>query len=144
MVAYYHVILRSIVIFCHDVFKIFSCRTLDVFHGECSGRLVCTYCAVQSCSALFAELPMILVIKTPFTFQPMPRQGGSVVSMSDPLPGGCKFDPQLRRLFFPAYFHLSPLQKHVKKVVGGFEKKSCVNTGVRKPGNTYASLTAMI
>ena len=27
---------------------------------------------------------------------------------------------------------------------GGFGKKSCVNTGVRKPGNTYASPTAMI
>ena len=31
---------------------------------------------------------------------------------------------------------LSPLQKHVRKVVGGFGKKSCVSTGVRKPGNT--------
>ena len=30
------------------------------------------------------------------------------------------------------------------KVVGGFGKKSCVSTGVRKPGNTYASPTAMI
>ena len=29
-----------------------------------------------------------------------------------------------------------PLQKHVRKVVGGFGKKSCVSTGVRKPGNT--------
>ena len=36
---------------------------------------------------------------------------------------GCEFDPQLRRLFFPAYFRLSPLQKHVRKVVGGFGKK---------------------
>ena len=34
-----------------------------------------------------------------------------------------------------AYFRLSPLQKHVRKVVGGFGKKSCVSTGVRKPGN---------
>ena len=50
---------------------------------------------------------------------------------------------RLRRLFFPAYFCLSPQQKHVRKVVGGFGKKSCVSTGVRKPGNTYASLTAM-
>ena len=48
------------------------------------------------------------------------------------------------RLFFSAYFRLSPLQKHVRKVVGGFGKKSCVSTGVRKPGNTYASPTAMI
>ena len=69
---------------------------------------------------------------------------GSVVSVSDSRPGGCEFDPRLRRLFFPAYFRLSPLQKHVRKVVGGFGKKSCVSTGVRKPGNTYASPTAMI
>ena len=34
--------------------------------------------------------------------------------------------------------------KHVRKVVGGFGKKSCVSTGVRKPGNTCASPTAMI
>ena len=45
---------------------------------------------------------------------------------------------------FPANFHLSPLQKHVRKVVGGFGRKSCFSTGVRKPGNTYASPTAMI
>ena len=38
----------------------------------------------------------------------------------------------------------SPLQKHVRKVVGGFGKKSCVSTGVRKPGNTCASPTAMV
>ena len=50
----------------------------------------------------------------------------------------------LRRLFFSAYFTLSPLQKHVRKVVGGFGKKSCVSTGVRKSGNTYASLTTVI
>ena len=50
---------------------------------------------------------------------------------------GCEFDPRLRRLFFMAYFRLSPLQKHVRKVVGGFGKKSCVSTGVRKPGNTH-------
>ena len=58
--------------------------------------------------------------------------------------GGCEFETRLRRLFFPAYFRLLPLQKHVRKVVGGFGKKSCVSTGVRKPGNTYASSTAMI
>ena len=49
---------------------------------------------------------------------------------------GCDFDPRLRRIFFPAYFRLSPLQKHVRKVVGGFGKKSCVSTGLRKPENT--------
>ena len=68
----------------------------------------------------------------------------ALVSVSDSEPGGCEFDPRLRRLFFPVYFRLSPLQKHVRKVVGGFGKKSCVSTGVRKPGNTYASPTAMI
>ena len=68
---------------------------------------------------------------------------GSVVSVPDSWPGGCEFDPRLRRLFFPAYFRLSPLQKHVRKVVGGFGKKS-VTSGERKPGNTYASPTAMI
>ena len=36
------------------------------------------------------------------------------------------------------------VQNHVRKVVGGFGKKSCVSTGVRKPGNTYASPMAMI
>ena len=55
-----------------------------------------------------------------------------------------KFDPRLRQLFFLAYFHLSPLQKHVRKEVGGFGRKSGVSTGVRKSGNTYASPTAMI
>ena len=57
------------------------------------------------------------------------------------LPGGYEFDPWLRRTFFPAYFGLSPQQKHVRKVVGGFGKKSCVRTGVGKPGNACVSLT---
>ena len=52
------------------------------------------------------------------------------------LMSGCEFDPRLKRLFFPAYFRFSPLQKHVRKVVGGFGKKSCFSTGVRKSGNT--------
>ena len=73
-----------------------------------------------------------------------PHPGGSVVRLSDSWPGGCEFDPRLRQLFFLVYFRLSPLQKHVRKVVGGFGKKSCVSTGVRKPGYTYASQTAMI
>ena len=51
--------------------------------------------------------------------------------------------PQFLLITTP-YFRLSPLLKHVRKVVGGFGKKSCVSTGVRKPGNTCASLTAMI
>ena len=69
----------------------------------------------------------------------MPHPGDSVVSLSDALPGGCE-------LYSPveAHFRLSPLQKHMRKVVGGFGKKSCVSTGVRKSGNTCASPTAMI
>ena len=53
----------------------------------------------------------------------LPHLDGSVVSGSDSCPGGCKFNPQLRQTFLPAYFCLSPLQKHVRKVVGGFGKK---------------------
>ena len=73
-----------------------------------------------------------------------PRPDGSVVSVSDSWPGDFEFDLRLRRTFFPVYLRLSPLQKHVRKVVGGFGKKSCVSTGVRKPGNTCVSLTTMI
>ena len=50
--------------------------------------------------------------------------------------GSYEFYPSLRQTFFPYYFRLSPLQKHVRKIVGGFGKKSCVSTCVRKPGNT--------
>ena len=67
-----------------------------------------------------------------------------MVSMSDSRPSGCELNPRLRRTFFAAYFRLSPLQKHVRKAVVGFGKKSCVSTGVRKPGNTCASPTAMV
>ena len=37
--------------------------------------------------------------------------------------------------------HFSPLtmQKHVRKVVCGFGKKSCISTGVRKQGNICAT-----
>ena len=55
-----------------------------------------------------------------------------------------KYTPEQLSMKFTPYFCLSPLQKHVRKVVGGFGKKSCVSTGVRKPGNTCASPTAMI
>ena len=74
--------------------------------------------------------------------QPRPRS--SVVSVLDSwlMTRWLRVDPRLRRLFFLAYFRLSPL--HMRKVVGGFGKKSCVSTGVRKPGNTYAWPTAMI
>ena len=37
------------------------------------------------------------------------------------------------------YFRLSPLQKHLRKVVSGLGKKS-VGKGVRKPGNTCAQV----
>ena len=57
--------------------------------------------------------------------------------MSDSIPGGCEFDPRLRQLFFQAYFCLSPLQKHVRKVVGSFGKKSCVSTRVREPASMW-------
>ena len=63
-----------------------------------------------------------------------------MVNVSDSWPGGCEFDPRLRRTFSPAYFRFSLR----RKVVGGFGKKSCVNNGVKKPGNTCASPTAMI
>ena len=53
-----------------------------------------------------------------------PRPGGSVVSVSYSLPGGSEFETQLRRTFFPAYFRLSLLLKHVEKVAGGFGKKA--------------------
>ena len=69
-------------------------------------------------------------------FIPNTGPDGLVVSVSHSLHGGSEFNPWLRGLFFPAYFRLSPLQKHVRKVVGGFGKKSCVSTGVRKPRNT--------
>ena len=40
----------------------------------------------------------------------------------------------------PAFSHFhtmfSTVIQHVRKVVGGFGKKSCASTGVRKPGNT--------
>ena len=35
-------------------------------------------------------------------------------------------------------------EQSVRKVVGGFGKKSCVSNAVRKQGNTCASPTAMI
>ena len=73
-------------------------------------------------------------------FRPVPLSGEHVGHMT----GWFEFDPRLRQLFFQAYFDLSPLQKHVRKVIGGFGKKNCVGTGVRKAGNTYASPTATI
>ena len=57
--------------------------------------------------------------------QRLPCLGGLVVSVSDSWPGGCEFETRTRYIFFPAYFRLSPLLKHVRKVVGGFERKLC-------------------
>ena len=50
------------------------------------------------------------------------RLGGSVKGLSDSWPGSCEYDTQSKQTSFPTYFRLSPL-KHVRKVVGGFEKK---------------------
>ena len=74
----------------------------------------------------------------------MLRLGGSVVSVADSRLGGFQFEIRLKRTFFPGYFHLSPLLRHVRKVVDGFGKKVAFSTGVRKPGNTCVSPTAMI
>ena len=82
-----------------------------------------------------------IIVKSIFLLSHQPHPGGSVVSMSDSWPDGCEFDPQLRRLFFPAYFRLSPLQKHVRKVVGGCGRKSCVSIPVWESQETYASPT---
>ena len=48
---------------------------------------------------------------------------------------GCESISGLGKLSLYGIFSPLTLQKHVRKVVGGFGKKSCV-TGVRKPGNT--------
>ena len=77
----------------------------------------CVDCAGLQESILFADA------LSPHLTEHRPSPGGSVLSVSDLGPGGCELDPRLRRTFFPAYFRLSPLQKHVRKVVGGFENK---------------------
>ena len=51
-----------------------------------------------------------------------------MVSVSDSWPGGFEFDTRLRRNFFPAYFRLSPLLRHVKKSSPCLWKESCVIT----------------
>ena len=63
--------------------------------------------------------------------------------MSGSWTGGREFDPKLRGTFFLVYFCLSPLQKHVRKSSLWLWKESCFSTGVRKPGNTCASPTAI-
>ena len=65
--------------------------------------------------------------------------------LSDSLPGCCEFETRLKRAFFPAYFRLSSLLKHdCEKFSRRLWKERSICTGVRKPGNTCASLTAMI
>ena len=49
----------------------------------------------------------------------MPYPGRAVVSVSDTWPGGCEFDPWLRRHFFPAYFHLLQTRPSCKLSKGG-------------------------
>ena len=73
-----------------------------------------------------------------------PPPGGSVVSMSDSLPGGNEFDTWLRQTFFPAYYLPLTSAKAFEKSCRWLWKESCVSTGERKSGNTCASLTAMI
>ena len=46
--------------------------------------------------------------------------------------------------FISGVFSPLTFQKPVRKVVGGFGKKSCVSTSVRKPANIYAPPTTMI
>ena len=70
--------------------------------------------------------------------------GGSVVSMLDSRPGGCEFETRLRRNFFTAYFHPSPLLKHLRKVAGGFGKKFVLVLVWESQETQCASLTAMI
>ena len=53
----------------------------------------------------------------------VPLQGGSVVNVSNLWPGCCEFHTLFRWTSFLAYFHLSPLLKHLRKVVGVIEKK---------------------
>ena len=66
---------------------------------------------------------------------------GSVVRVSDSRHGDCEFDSWLRQTFFLAQtFSAEACEKSSRWLW----KESCVNTVVRKPGNTYASPTTMI
>ena len=59
------------------------------------------------------------------------------------LTGGCEFDAWLRQTFFSAYFCLSCVLKHVRKVVDGFGKK-VVLVLVCESQETRVSLTVTI
>ena len=109
--------------------------------------LLFTFCLILD----FTILPAIytctvytLTIVTDYHVQNIsPRPGGSVMRVSDSLPDGCEFETRLGRNFFPAYFLLSPLLKHVKSC-RWLWKEIRVSTGVRKSGNTCASPSVMI
>ena len=62
--------------------------------------------------------PPTTLSKSSFLWKP--SLGDSVVSVSDSWPGGYEFETHLRWTFCQAYFHLSPLVKHVRKIVSGF------------------------
>ena len=57
---------------------------------------------------------------------------------------GCEFETWFRQNFYPAYFCLSPLLEACEKRSRWLWKESSVSTGVRKPGNTCTSPTAII
>ena len=130
-------LVTSIFCFYHSVFYPMKHKSKSI--ASTKGRFVCWKKDRKNYNISRLLLAIIVFIKKKVLIQDqtahLPRPGVSVVSLSYSLPGGCEFDPRLRQAFFPAYFHLSPLQKHVRKVVGGFGRKSCVSTGVRKPGN---------
>ena len=60
----------------------------------------------------------------------LPANGSSIVR-----PRGFGFDSRFWPTFLLAISRLSPLMR-LRKVVSGFEEKSSVNNGLRKPGNT--------
>ena len=47
----------------------------------------------------------------------------SLSGVLDSWPGDCKFDTQLSQTLSPAHFRLSPLLRHVRKLVRGFGKE---------------------
>ena len=90
-----------------------------------------------------------LICPADIDFSPLPHliSTGKVI----PMKKGCTIGMYLhvhvryiQTLHVHGNLYFKPSKKHVRKVVGGFGKRSCVSTGVRKPGNTYASPTAMI
>ena len=71
------------------------------------------------------------------------RPSGSMVSVSDSGPGVGEFQSPVEVTFLSDVF--SPFSEEAcEKSSRDFGKRSCVSTGVRKPGNTYASPTTMM